>query len=150
MGCSELKSMWMKKMYSLFTSPHFSLIRMDTAVTSHDSQMVYGLTIISNAFSLMPPPFSQHSCCTALSIASRLYHRGNARFTVRRGRLMLGRAGITISFSPVFLKFPSPRSRINWGGIYVTNFSCRRDLVSWLSIWCGWWVAIGGRKQTDD
>ena len=43
------------------------------------------------------------STVAALSIASRLYHRGNARFTVRRGRLMLGRAGITISFSPVFL-----------------------------------------------
>ena len=33
-----------------------------------------------NAFSTMPPR------CTAFSIASRLYHRGNARFTVREGR----------------------------------------------------------------
>ena len=52
-----------------------------TLVTSHGWPMVYGrFTIISMLSQRCSPR------CTAFSIASRLYHRGNARFTVREGR----------------------------------------------------------------
>ena len=68
---------------------HFSLIRSrphGTVVTSHGSQMVYGLTIISNAFSLMPRWLSQHA-----AVHSRLPHV--SIIGVMRGSQLEGEGG---------------------------------------------------------
>ena len=65
--------------------------------------------------------------CSAFSIASRLYHRGDARFTVRGGRGM-GMVRITVSCQPSFGPAPFHHQecdRLNIG--FSANY--------WLTVW---------------
>ena len=112
--------------------------------------------------------------CSALSIASRLYHRGNARFTVREG----GGEGwcwewsgspkhqtYTVSLPVICLQLTissriwETQDEIKWGGNYGTFFN--KQPVKWLIL--NWFSSIaianmmqlefddiGRQKQTDD